>query len=61
LFEVWNDYKIWKEYHIPFPVIRKAKDEIERQAAEEFNNKEMHAIELARLKHLLKLFIDSVD
>lgn len=36
----WSEYQIWKEYRIPFPVIQKAKDEIERQATEEFENKE---------------------
>jgi hypothetical protein len=60
-FEGWTDFQIWKEYRIPIPVIQKAKDEIERQAAEEFENKKLHAVELARLKHLLKLVIDSND
>jgi hypothetical protein len=60
-FEGWTDYRIWKEYRIPFPVILKAKDEIERQATKEFENKELHAVELARLKHLLKIVIDSND
>ena len=68
-FEGWTVYQIWKEYRIPFPVIQKAKDEIERQAkdeierqaTEEFKNKELHAVELARLKHLLKFVIDSMD
>src|SRR5215210_9012967 len=57
-FEGWTDYQIWKEYRIPFPVIHKAKDEIERQAAEDFENKDLHAVELARLKHLLKIAVD---
>lgn len=56
-----TDYQIWKEYRLPIHVIQKAKDEIERQATEEFENKEMHAVELARLKHLLELVIDSND
>ena len=49
-FEGWTDYNIWKEYRIHFPVIQKAKDEIERQATKEFENKELHAVELARWK-----------
>jgi hypothetical protein len=60
-FEGWTDYQIWKDYRIPFPVIQKAKDEIERQATEEFENKEMLASELAKLKHLFKLVIDYMD
>jgi hypothetical protein len=60
-FEGWTDFQIWKEYRIPISVIQKAKDEIERQATEEFENKKLHAVELARLKHLLKLVIDSND
>jgi hypothetical protein len=60
-FEGWTDYQIWKEYRIPIPVIQRAKDEIERQATEEFENKKLHAVELARLKHLLKLVIDTND
>ncbi len=60
-FEGWTDYQIWKEYRIPFPVIQKAKNEIERQAKKEFENKKLHAVELARLKHLLKVVIDSND
>ena len=36
----WSDYQIWKDYHIPIPVIQKAKKDIERQATEEFENKE---------------------
>jgi hypothetical protein len=57
----WSDERIWKEYRIPIPVIQKAKDEIERQAAKEFENKEMHALDLAKLKYLLKIIIDSND
>lgn len=57
----WSDYQIWKEYRIPFPVIQKAKDEIERQATEEFNNKESHAVELAMFKERLKFVIDNMD
>jgi hypothetical protein len=57
----WSDYQIWQEYRIPFPVIQKGKDEIERQATEEFENKELQAAELAKLKHLLKLVIDNMD
>jgi hypothetical protein len=60
-FEGWTDHNIWKEYRIPFPVIQKAKDEIERQAAEKFENKESHAVELARFKHRLKIVIDCMD
>jgi hypothetical protein len=60
-FEGWNDYQIWKEYRIPFPDIQMAKNEIERQATEEFENKEMLASELAKLKHLLKLIKDYMD
>jgi hypothetical protein len=60
-FERWTDYQIWKEYRIPIPVIQKAKKEIERQAAEEFENIESHAVELAKWKHLLKIIIDSND
>jgi hypothetical protein len=57
----WDDYQIWKEYRIPFPVIQKAKDEIERQATEEFENKESHAVELARLKERLMFVVDTND
>ena len=57
----WDDYQIWKEYRIPFPVIQKAKDEIERQATEEFENKESHAVELAKLKERLMFVIDTND
>jgi hypothetical protein len=60
-FEGWTDYQIWKEYRIPFPVIQKAKNAIERQATEEFENKEMLASELAKVKHLLKLVIHYMD
>jgi hypothetical protein len=60
-FEGWTDCQIWKGYRIPFHVIQKAKDEIERQATEEFENKQPHAVELARLKHLLKIVIDTND
>lgn len=35
--------------------------EIGRQAAEEFENKEMHAVDLAKLEYLLKIIIDSND
>ena len=52
---------IWKEYRIPFPVIQKAKDEIERQATKEFENKQVQAFELAKLKDRLKIVIDSMD
>lgn len=57
----WNDYRIWKEYRIPFPVIQKAKGEIERQATKEFENKESHAVELAKFKDRLKFVIDNMD
>jgi hypothetical protein len=56
-----SDYRIWKEYQIPIPVIQKAKDEIERRATEEFENKERHAVELANYKDRLKILIDSAD
>lgn len=57
----WSDYQIWKEYRIPFPVIQKAKREIERQSTEEFENKVMHAVELAMLKERLEFVVDSMD
>ncbi|MGH9926271.1 MAG: hypothetical protein ACREAS_10360 [Nitrososphaera sp.] len=57
----WSDEQIWKEYRIPIPVILKAKKKIERQAIEEFNNKEMQAFELAKFKERLKFIIDSND
>ena len=60
-FEGWADYQIWKDYRIPFPVIRKAKNEIERQATEEFNDKESHAVELAIFKERFKFIIDTMD
>jgi hypothetical protein len=60
-FEGWTDYQIWKEYRIPFPVIQKAKRAIERQSTEEFENKEMYAVELAMLKDRLKFVVDSMD
>jgi hypothetical protein len=40
---------------------KKAKKEIERQAAEEFENKELDAVELATWKDRLKIIIDSND
>lgn len=57
----WSDERIWKEYRIPMPVIQKAKKEIERRATEEFNNKGLHAVELAKFKERLKIIIDSND
>ncbi len=57
----WSDERIWKEYRIPIPLIQKAKKEIERQATEEFENKEQHAVELAKFKERLKFIIDSAD
>src|SRR5688572_4665545 len=57
----WSDYQIWKEYRIPFPVIQEDKNEIERQATEEFENKALHAVELAKFKERLKFVIDSMD
>ena len=57
----WDDYQIWKEYRIPIPVIQKAKDEIEIQATEEFENKESHAVELAKLKERLMFVVDTND
>jgi hypothetical protein len=60
-FEGWTDYRIWKEYRIPISVIQKAKKEIARQATEEFEDKELHAVDLAKLKHLSRVIIDSMD
>ena len=57
----WSDYQIWKKYRIPIPVIQKANKEIERQATEEFDNKGVHAVELAKLKGRLQIIIDSND
>jgi hypothetical protein len=57
----WSDERIWKEYRIPIPIIQKAKKEIQRQAIEEFENKEMHAIELAKYKDRLNIVIDNMD
>jgi ribosome-associated translation inhibitor RaiA len=57
----WSDERIWKEYRIPFPVIQKAKNEIERQATEEFENKGQHAVELAMFKERMKFITDSMD
>jgi hypothetical protein len=57
----WSDERIWREYRIPIPLIEKAKKEIERQATEEFDNKEQHAVELAEFKERLKFIIDSAD
>lgn len=57
----WSDYQIWKEYRIPFGVIQKAKEKIERQAIEEFENKKQHAVELAMFKERLKFVIDNMD
>src|SRR5918999_5127782 len=57
----WSDERIWKEYCIPIPVIQRAKKVIERQAFEEFNNKEMQAFELAKFKDRLTFVIDSND
>jgi hypothetical protein len=55
----WSDERIWKEYRIPISTIQKAK-KIERQATEEFENKESNAVELARFKEQLKSIIDSM-
>jgi hypothetical protein len=57
----WTDERIWKEYRIPIDVIQKAKKKVERQAIEEFNNKEMQAFELAKFKDRLKIIIDNMD
>ena len=57
----WSDYKIWKDYHIPFLVIQKAKNEIERQDIEEFENKALHAVELAKLRERLMFVVDCMD
>jgi hypothetical protein len=57
----WSDERIWREYHIPIPAIQKAKNKIERQAMEEFENKEMLAFELAKYKDRLKAVIDCMD
>ena len=45
----WSDYQIWKDYHIPITVIQKANKDIERQAVEEFDNKDKHEVELGDL------------
>jgi hypothetical protein len=55
-----TDYQIWKEYSIPLPLIQRAKKEIERQAIKEFDNKDLEAFELAKLKKRLKFVIDSM-
>lgn len=60
-FRGWSDYQIWKEYRIPIPVIQDAKKQIERQAVEEFSNKDLDAVELAKLKDILKSGIDHMD
>jgi hypothetical protein len=57
----WSDHRIWKEYRIPIPIIQKAKNEIERQATEEFENKVPHAVEFSRWKDRLKRIIDNMD
>ncbi len=57
----WSDYQIWKDYHIPIPVIQKAKKDIERQATEEFENKEIHAVELSKWRDRLKEIVDNMD
>jgi hypothetical protein len=57
----WTDERIWKEYRIPISTIQKAKNEIEKQAIEEFENKAFHAVELARFKDRMKFIIDSMD
>lgn len=57
----WDDYQIWKECRIPIPAIQKAKDQIESQAIEEFENKVQHAVELAKFKERLKFVIDNND
>jgi hypothetical protein len=57
----WSDERIWREYHIPIAFIRKAMKEIERQATEEFDNKELHAVELAKFMQRSKIIIDSMD
>jgi hypothetical protein len=53
--------RIWSEYRISIPVIQRAKDEIERQATEEFESKEHHAVELANYRDRLKIIIDGAD
>jgi hypothetical protein len=57
----WTDERIWKEYRIPISTIQKAKNEIEKQAIEEFENKAFHAVELVRFKDRMKFIIDSMD
>jgi hypothetical protein len=57
----WTDERIWKEYHIPIDVIQKAKKKVERQAIEEFNNKEMQAFELVKFKDRLKFIIYNMN
>ena len=34
----WSDHRIWKEYRIPLPIIKKAKKEIPGRAVEEFED-----------------------
>jgi len=46
---------------MPIDVIQKAKKKVERQAIEEFNNKEMQAFELVKFKDRLKFIIDNMD
>jgi hypothetical protein len=57
----YSDEQICREYRIPIPTIQKAKKEIQRKAVEEFENKELHAFELAKLKDRLKEIIDNMD
>jgi hypothetical protein len=56
-----SDERIWNEYRIAIPLIEKAKKEIERQAMEEFENKEHPAVELAMFKERFKIIIDAAD
>jgi hypothetical protein len=57
----WSDHRIWKEYRIPIPVIQKAKKDIEIQATEKFENKEIQAVELSKWKDRLKEIVDNMD
>jgi hypothetical protein len=57
----WSDERIWREYRIPLPIIKKAKKEILGQAVEEFANKESHVVELAKFEERLKFIIDNMD
>lgn len=57
----WSEERIWQDYRLSIPLIQKAKKEMEGQAMKEFENKEQHAVELAKFKERLKFIIDSAD